>query len=255
MGEEFQTMSDSEIMAWVKDQTGKDPLKRRASKPSESVKTCPICGREKLNHIMYHGRHYCECAAKISAAQAAIRRVDGTGEMTFETIDSKSHPTLLEAAGKLQEIAVGRRRRGIFMFGLPGRGKTHLSVAAARGILANGRLVSFYSLAELVSRIQETYGYSDSPETKTRILDEVASHDVVILDDIGKEHRSSDVESIVYRLIDALYRAQKTLIASSNLPGKDFVARYDGAVLSRLGGMCEKIVIKGEDRREAKWDW
>ena len=36
---------------------------------------------------------------------------------------------------------------------------------------------------------------------------------------------------------------------------KDFVARYDGAVLSRLGGMCERVVIRGEDRRAARWEW
>jgi DNA replication protein DnaC len=211
---------------------------------------------------VYFGRSYCGCGPKLRAAERALERADAAGAMTSSSLAADSDPSVLHAASVLREIAYGNpsdgrgpRKRGVFMFGLPGRGKTHLSVATAREVLAGGRLVGLYSLAELVSRVQDTYGYSDGAETKTRIIEEVCSHDVVVLDDFGKEHRSPDTESIVYMLVDGLYRARRTLVASSNLPGRDFVERYDGAVLSRLGGMCEKLVIRGEDRRAREWEW
>lgn len=216
---------------------------------------CGRCSKAVDAGLIYGSRTpKCDCRKRMNDARAAIERVDLSADMTFDALVDP-HPSAADTAEKLQEIVSGDRTRGVFMFGLPGRGKSHLSVAAARGLLEKGVLVGVYSLAGLVSRIQDTYGYDDAAESRTKIVADVCANQVVILDDIGKEHRSSNVESIIYEIIDGLYRTKATLIASSNLPGKDFVERYDGAVLSRLGGMCEKVVIKGDDQRSKKWDW
>ena len=216
---------------------------------------CERCGGAESAGVIW-GAHTrkCDCSQRFGIAHDAIRRIDPEAEMTFENL-ANPNPSVEDAARKLESLAEGERERGVFMFGLPGRGKTHLSVATARRLLRRGRLVGVYNLAGLVGRIQDTYGYDDSAESRSKIIREVTTNDIVILDDIGKEHRSSNVESIVYELVDGLYNARIPVIASSNLPGKDFVSRYDGAVLSRLGGMCEKLVIKGDDRRASKWEW
>lgn len=249
-------MTDEEIVAKVK-RKGFASVTGGPGDPKESASRniCERCGAEERGSVEYTGRRYCTCGPKIRAAQAAIRQADLSGNMTFANLAKDSDEGTTSTALKLRQIATGERLAGVFMFGLPGRGKTHLQMATARACLEAGRLVGVYSLASLVSRIQETYGYSDGAETKTKILEEVASHEVVILDDVGKEHRSPDTESIVYQLVDLLYRKKRILVASSNLPGSDFVERYDGAVLSRIGGMCEKVVIRGEDRRKAAWAW
>jgi DNA replication protein DnaC len=220
--------------------------------PTENT-YCKRCGGAKGSIIYGASRRRCDCTRRFNEARLAIRRVDPQGEMTFAALKD-AHPTVQSTAPKLKSI-VGGREHGVFMFGLPGRGKTHLSIATARALLDKERLVGVYNLAGLVGRVQSTYGYDDASESRSKIIEDVCMNDVVILDDIGKEHKSSNVESIIYELIDGLYNARVTLIASSNLPGKDFVQRYDGAVLSRLGGMCEKVVIKGEDRRASKWEW
>jgi DNA replication protein DnaC len=216
---------------------------------------CKRCGGCVNTGIIYgHNTRRCDCSHRATNAWRAIGRVDPEDEMTFYNLESP-HPSVEATARKLDRIATDERERGIFMLGLPGRGKTHLAIATARALLEKGKLVGVYNLAGLVSRIQDTYGYDDASESRSKIIEDVCTNDVVILDDIGKEHKSSNVESIIYELIDGLYNARVTLIASSNLPGKDFVQRYDSAVLSRLGGMCEKVVIKGEDRRAMKWEW
>ena len=216
---------------------------------------CERCGGATGDGIIWgaHTRR-CDCESRFVLAYKAINRIDPEGEMIFENL-TDSDLSVEDAARKLEDLAEDKRAKGVCMFGLPGRGKTHLSISTARRLLRRGKLVGVYNLAGLVGRVQDTYGYDDSTESRSKIIREVTTNDVVILDDIGKEHRSSNVESIVYEIIDGLYNARIPLIASSNLPGKDFVSRYDGAVLSRLGGMCEKLVIKGEDRRASKWDW
>ena len=100
-------------------------------------------------------------------------------------------------------------------------------------------------------------------DTRRAIVESVASHEVVLLDDLGKEHASTNVESIVYELFDALYAARVTLVVATNVPaargegyrGPTLSERYDEAVRSRLRAMCERFVVKGEDRRQTAWEW
>ena len=90
--------------------------------------------------------------------------------------------------------------------GLPGRGKTHLMVGMGRALLDKDRDAGYYNVVRLISRIQDSY--SDyGGETRRAIIESVASHEVVLLDDLGKEHASTNVESIVYELFDALHAA------------------------------------------------
>lgn len=226
----------------------------REMRPKEAGERCGRCGDHLPGTVIFGSGRWCECGKLANAARTAIGRIDPEAEMTFEDLDG-ADSSVLEAARALREIADGNRSRGVFMFGLAGRGKTHLSVAAARATLKTDRLCGVFNLAGLVSRIQATYGFDDSAESKAAIIENVCRHDVIVLDDFGKEHRSADVESIVYQLVDGIYIARRILIASSNLPGEEFVSRYDGAVLSRIGGMCEKLVIRGEDHRKKAWSW
>jgi DNA replication protein DnaC len=81
------------------------------------------------------------------------------------------------------------------------------------------------------------------------VIEGVARRRFVVLDDLGKEHRSANVDSIVYELVNALYVARSTLVLCSNLPDAEYRGRYDEAVRSRIAGMCEVVVVRGEDRR------
>lgn len=204
--------------------------------------------------LVYFGQRECECRMQLVSVQNALSFIDIEKSMTFDRLtDSDESVTLARIA--LEEISSGDRMRGVLMVGLPGRGKTHLAVACIRELMERRKYPGVYNVAEVVTRIQSTYGYTDSFESRHKILEEVFKPQVVLLDDLGKERKTQDVESIIYEIIDGLYRRRRTLICCSNLPGKEFVERYDDAVRSRLLAMSERFVIKGEDRRQAAWDW
>lgn len=215
---------------------------------------CEKCGGYLPGGIYPLRLRACDCEREKQKTMDAIDRVDPSGTMVFDAL-TDCDPSVIEAKEKLEAIAAGERAKGVMMFGLPGRGKTHLAVATVRELIANGQRVGFHNLANLIARVQETYSFTDGAETRTKIVGGLALNDVVVIDDIGKERQTQDVESIVYEIFDSLYNSRTTLIATSNMPGKDFANRYDGAVLSRLGGLCEKAVIRGEDRRANQWDW
>ena len=230
----------------------------------EEPERCARC--DGLKHDRDHERNsdaVCRCGGRMKRLSGYLDAADPRGGMTLASLDA-SEPTLAVAVAEACRIASGERARGMLLTGLPGRGKTHIVVGLGRELLGRGRDAGYYNVVRLVSRIQDTYGDGPSGgETRRAIVESVASHEVVLLDDLGKEHVSTNVESIVYELFDALHAARVTLVAATNVPatggrgykGPTLSERYDEAVRSRLRAMCERFVVKGEDRRRAAWEW
>lgn len=225
-------------------------------------KRCGRCGGlEDDDAALSNGARACRCGGRKRRLLSYLDAVDPDRRMTLDTFDA-SEPTVRKALQEARRLVEGERRRGMLLMGPPGRGKTHLLIGAGRSLLERDRDASYYNVARLVSRIQDTYGDHDG-ETRRAIVESVASHEVVLLDDLGKEHVSTNVESIVYELADALHTAGAILVVSTNVPaaraegyrGPTLSERYDEAVRSRLRAMCERFVVKGEDRRRAAWEW
>jgi len=223
---------------------------------------CGGCGglKQERDHERNSDK-VCRCGGRKRRLLSYLDAADPERRMTLDALDA-SEPTVTAALEAACGIISGERRRGMLLMGLPGRGKTHLMVGLGRALLAGDRDAGYYNVVRLVSRIQDTY--SDfGGETRRAIVESVASHEVVLLDDLGKEHASTNVESIVYELFDALHVARVTLVAATNVPatrgegyrGPTLSERYDEAVRSRLRAMCERFVVKGEDRRQAAWEW
>ncbi len=223
---------------------------------------CGGCGglKREADHENNKDR-VCRCGGRERRLLSYLDAVDLPRRMTLDSLDA-SEPTMSAALAAAHEIAAGRRRRGMLLMGLPGRGKTHLMIGLGRTLLDSDRDAGYYNLVRLVSRIQDSYSGFEG-ETRRAVVESVASHEVVLLDDLGKEHASTNVESIVYELVDALYTAGATLVVSTNVPatggdeyrGPTLSGRYDEAVRSRLKAMCERFVVKGEDKRQETWEW
>ncbi|MGF1471717.1 MAG: ATP-binding protein [Rubrobacteraceae bacterium] len=222
---------------------GNPPARRYRTPDNE---TCDVCGGWKGGWAPVHGR-FCSCERLVERGFAQLATVDPEDEMGFDTLE-RVHPTLGRAARLVQGASLGEPGRGVAMFGKPGIGKTHLAVAACREALQRGVLAGYYNVAGLVSRIQETYSPYEE-ETRRAVIEGVARRRFVVLDDLGKEHRSANVDSIIYELVNALYITRATPILCSNLPDVEYRGRYDEAVRSRIAGMCEIVVVAGEDRR------
>ena len=223
---------------------------------------CGRCGglRRESDHESNSDR-VCRCGGRKERMLSYLDAADPDRRMTLGALDA-SDPKISAALAAARGIVAGKRMRGMLLMGLPGRGKTHLMVGLGRALLDNDRDAGYYNMVRLISRIQDSYSDYGS-ETRRAIIESVASHEVVLLDDLGKEHASANVESIVYELFDALHVARATLVVSTNVPaaksegyrGPTLPDRYDEAVRSRLKAMCERFVVKGEDRRREAWEW
>lgn len=223
---------------------------------------CGRCGglRRESDHQSNSDR-VCRCGGRKERMLSYLDAADPDRRMTLDVLDA-SEPTMSAVLAAAWGLVSGDRRRGMLLMGLPGRGKTHLMVGLGRALLERDRDVGYYDVVRLISRIQDSY--SDyGGETRRAIVESVASHEVVLLDDFGKEHSSTNVESIIYELFDAFHVARTTLVVATNVPvtknatylGLTLSDRYDEAVRSRLKAMCERFVVKGDDRRREAWKW
>ena len=165
---------------------------------------CGRCGglRRESDHESNSDR-VCRCGGRQERMLSYLDATDPGRRMTLGALDASDH-TICAALATARGIVSGDRKRGMLLMGLPGRGKTHLMVGTGRALLEHDRDAGYYDTVRLISRIQDSY--SDyGGETRHAIVESVASHEVVLLDDFGKEHSSINVESIIYELFDALY--------------------------------------------------
>lgn len=158
---------------------------------------------------------------------------------------------------------------GLLFLGNPGTGKTHLAIAALRGLLARGFEGMFFDFQNLLDRIRSGYdkasGTSDKEAYRTALETEI-----IVLDDLGA-HRVTDwVEDTVTSIITHRCNNRKATIITTNLrdstsdqfgsrteadiQSKYFLEERIGArARSRLFEMCKVIKMPTvEDYRMRK---
>lgn len=146
-------------------------------------------------------------------------------------------------------------KKGLFLWGNPGTGKTLLSTIILTELIrhyaVNGKFIkisrNFFNLLRSTF-VEGSRNYGQS----SRIEKELATVDVLVIDDFGVQRDSAWEQETLYNLIDARYEGEKfTVITSNNNPEK-LRELSEGRILSRLREMCRILELSGEDYREKK---
>lgn len=141
-----------------------------------------------------------------------------------------------------------RSSDSLFFFGGTGLGKTHLSSAIAERLLSRGVLVAYDSVSNYLRRLEnERFGRSSD-----NTMDLLLSADLVILDDLGSEYKSSFNDSAVYDILNSRINYSLPTIISTNLSFKELGSRYNERIFSRLGGAFIPVEFVGKDIRLTK---
>jgi len=157
---------------------------------------------------------------------------------------------------------------GLLLYGVPGCGKTYLASAIANELNKRGLTSMAISVARILRIIQDSYGY-DGPTHEptvgeTEILDAVRNVDLLILDDLGVENRTSWSYDKLYHIIDTRYSAGKPLIVTTNLSldelrdnlvivdRKSGLRDSSGRIYDRIVEMCVTFKVNGKSWRVQK---
>jgi DNA replication protein DnaC len=163
-------------------------------------------------------------------------------------------------------VAHGRRlvqtfppadRRGLFLEGQPGVGKTHLAVAILKQVIQTSGLSGlFYDTRDLLRIIRSTYDPSIRT-TELEVLQPVMRVHLLVLDDLGAEKTSEWVEETMHLIVNTRYNERLVTIFTTNYPDipdetepNSLLFRIGERMRSRLHEMCEFVVLDAADYRE-----
>ena len=141
-----------------------------------------------------------------------IRDSELPSEKTLATLDRKRLPA--PVAKMLPALCEGNfleRGDNVLLFGLPGRGKTHVACAIGHELLRRGHRVLFTPTYALVQRLLVAKRELHL-EQELGALD---SFDAVVLDDIGYVQQSRDEMEVLFTFLAERYERKSVLITSN----------------------------------------
>lgn len=139
----------------------------------------------------------------------------------------------------------------LLLYGAPGLGKTHLSLAIARTVIERGFDVLYLPFHLLLSRLEKakfSYGAQEAEDYITPVL----NCELLVLDDLGSEFFTSFSSSSLYNIINTRLLDGKPTIINTNLTESELAQRYGERIHSRLIGGYRIIPFVGNDIRLQK---
>ncbi len=142
-------------------------------------------------------------------------------------------------------LNVRTTRKGMYLWGPVGCGKTYAVYAIKKKLIEMGLTVRFHSAPEMLDLIRDDFDHKDTFNLD-RIL---ANRGVLIIDDLGAEKPSEWVSETLFKIINKRYEEVLPTIITSNLELGEISERLGDRIPSRIAEMCEIIKLDGADRR------
>lgn len=141
-----------------------------------------------------------------------LKRSGLPGEKTLATLERRRLPApVAKLLPTLCEGGFVDRGDNVLLFGLPGRGKTHVACAIGHELIRTGRRVLFTPTFALVQRLLNA-------KRDLRLEKELAAldrFDAVILDDIGYVQQDRDEMEVLFTFLAERYERKSVLITSN----------------------------------------
>ncbi|MEU7399711.1 ATP-binding protein [Streptomyces sp. NPDC044948] len=137
--------------------------------------------------------------------------------------------------------------QSLLLVGPVGVGKTHYAFSVLRAVAETGAAIKWqaYTAANLYAALR--------PRDDRRAdsdYESIAHAPLLFVDDLGAAKLTEWAEEVTYRLINDRYeRCLPSIFTTNVLPGQ-LGATVGDRVASRIAEMCERIALKGADRRK-----
>lgn len=162
------------------------------------------------------------------------------------TVEGKSKNVVKVKDEIIKYLLEGRyKNKGLFIRGQVGVGKTHLAIGALKYITHQMHAPGlFVHCTDLVTNMIEKWNYAYY----------LLAHKVIVLDDIDKIPISSKdgrwSMNTFFGIIDKITANNRVVIVTTNIESlENLRGIISEAIVSRLVGACEEVIINGDDQR------
>jgi DNA replication protein DnaC len=179
-----------------------------------------------------------------------IRRAKFPQHKTIEEFNFSWQPSL-----KRQEIyGFGtcefiRKRENIAFIGLPGTGKTHLSIAVGMKAIEQGYSVLFTTLSGMMGELY----LSRADNSFRQKLKKYTQQDLLVIDEFGLKKLNQTSVDDLYEVISKRYEINSTIITSNKEFSEWGNILFDpvlaSAILDRFVHHCNFVTIDGDSYR------
>ncbi len=169
--------------------------------------------------------HYLKHLAEMEVEERRVRRVeralhdsDLPADKTLATLNrARLSPKVSKLLANLCDGSFVERGENLLVFGLPGRGKTHIVAAIGHELIHRGYRVLFTPTFALVQRLLA----AKRDLRLERDLAALDGFDAVILDDIGYVQQSREEMEVLFTFLAERYE-RKSVLITSNLVFSDW---------------------------------
>lgn len=181
------------------------------------------------------------------------RLIKRAGFPVYKTFDGYSYQNVkfppAFSRDDLENLEFVPGQRNLVFYGPVGVGKTHMAIAAGVKACNMGYKTKFYTVTELVLMLSESHKNG----TLERILRELRSLDLLILDEWGYVPVDKDGSQLLFRVISDSYES-KSLILTTNLEFSKWGGIFTddqmaAAMIDRLVHHGHLLIFEGKSYR------
>lgn len=214
--------------------------------------TCNVC---KDTGFVKNRRCKCHNELLKDIERENLAKIAPIEECTFDSFETSYYPDT-QRAEKIKSACVKygtqftTRSKNIIFYGGTGLGKTHLSLAIANAVINRGYSVVYGTAQNILSDLQnENFNRTDNLRYYERA---VLNCDLLIIDDLGTEFKSSYTVACLYNIINTRILAKLPTIISTNFSSDELEDKYDQRITSRIIGEYSPLKLIGSDIRYIK---
>lgn len=142
-------------------------------------------------------------------------------ECTFATYRATT-PVMIDALEKCKSYANDFAQhypagRNLLMTGNVGTGKTHLACSIVRHVIGLNAIAVITTATEII-RVFKRSMARDSGYTEGDVIDELASFDLLVVDEVGAQAGTAYELAVLHEVIDRRYQLVRPSVLISNLP-------------------------------------
>ena len=134
----------------------------------------------------------------------------------------------------------------LLLLGPTGVGKTYEAFGAIRDLAVTGVKAKWTAAtaADIYAALRPRHQVDSERE-----FERFAKCPLLVVDDLGAAKATEWTEEVNYRLINHRYEAELPTLITSNVPIRELGSALGDRVASRLMEMCQRVVLRGDDRR------